>query len=215
MSTNNLLSRISIDPNICFGKPCIKGHRIWVALILDLLAGGETIETILEEYPSLDRDDILACIAYGDKNKHDQTPLEKAILTRLVPFLNEMGGIFTFTNTQYYVQVNGEDFFIDLLFYHRQLKCLVAIDLKIGKFVPDFLNKMQLYLPALDDVSRLPNENLSIGILVCKCQNETIVKYVIPESNRGNCKVVSTLPQELKNHLPEPEQVAKLLEEIE
>ena len=51
--------------------------------------------------------------------------------------------------------------------------------------------------------------------LVCKCQNETIVKYVIPESNRGNCKVVSTLPQELKNHLPEPEQVAKLLEEIE
>ena len=83
MSTNNLLSRISIDPNICFGKPCIKGHRIWVALILDVLAGGETIETILEEYPSLDRDDILACITYGENNQQDQTQIEKAVLKRL------------------------------------------------------------------------------------------------------------------------------------
>ncbi|MBD2268681.1 DUF433 domain-containing protein [Anabaena sp. FACHB-1391] len=69
MSTNNLLSRISIDPNICVGKPCIKGHRIWVSLILDSRAGGETIETILEAYPSIERDDILACIAYGNKNE--------------------------------------------------------------------------------------------------------------------------------------------------
>jgi uncharacterized protein (DUF433 family) len=214
MSTNNLLSRISIDPNICFGKPCIKGHRIWVALILDLLAGGETIETILEEYPSLDRDDILACIAYGDKNKHDQTPLEKAILTRLFPFLNEMGGIFTFANTQYYVQANEEIFFVDLLLYHRQLKCLIAIDLKIGEFVPEYLNTIQLYLPALDDVSRLPDENSSIGILVCQSKDKTIVKYVIPESDKGIYKVVLTLPQELKNQLPEPEQIARLLEGI-
>jgi uncharacterized protein (DUF433 family) len=69
MAEDKLLSRISIDPNICFGKPCIKGHRIWVSLILDLLAGGETIEAILEAYPSLERDDILACIAYGEKDK--------------------------------------------------------------------------------------------------------------------------------------------------
>jgi len=65
MSTNILLSRISIDPNIVFGKPCIKGHRIWVALILDYLAAGETIEGLLEAYPSIEREDILACIAYG------------------------------------------------------------------------------------------------------------------------------------------------------
>ncbi|MFM6077364.1 MAG: PDDEXK nuclease domain-containing protein, partial [Dolichospermum sp.] len=162
------------------------------------------------EYPSIERDDILACIAYGEKNKYDQTPLEKAILTRLFSFLKGMGGMFTFTNTQYYVQANGEDFFIDLLFYHRQLKCLVTIDLKIGEFVTDFLNKMQFYLPALDDVSRLPDENSSIGILVCQYQNETIVKYVIPESKKGTYEVVSTLPQELKNQLPEPEQVAKI-----
>ena len=65
MKNDNLLSRISIDPNICFGKPCIKGHRIWVSLILDYLAAGETIESILEEYPGIEREDILACIAYG------------------------------------------------------------------------------------------------------------------------------------------------------
>ncbi len=78
MSTNNLLSRIAIDPNICFGKPCIQGHRIWVSLILDLLAGGETVETILEEYPDLERDDILACIAYGaemSRNNYVEIPL--------------------------------------------------------------------------------------------------------------------------------------------
>ncbi len=65
MSRGKLLSRISIDPNICFGKPYIRGHRIWVSLILDLLSNGATIEEILEEYPSIERDDILACIAYG------------------------------------------------------------------------------------------------------------------------------------------------------
>lgn len=62
-----LLQRISIDPNVCFGKPCIRGHRIWVSLILDLLANGATFEEILEDYPFLERDDILACIAYGSE----------------------------------------------------------------------------------------------------------------------------------------------------
>jgi uncharacterized protein (DUF433 family) len=63
---DDLLSRISIDPNICFGKPCICGHRIWVSLILDSLAGGETIDEVLEAYPSIEREDVLACIAYGN-----------------------------------------------------------------------------------------------------------------------------------------------------
>lgn len=71
MTRDNLLSRISIDPNICFGKPCIRGHRIWVSLILDLLAGGATIEELLEEYPGLEREDILACFAYGAEMTRD------------------------------------------------------------------------------------------------------------------------------------------------
>ena len=65
MAQDNLLSRISINPNICFGKACIRGHRIWVSLILDFLASGASIEELLQEYPDLEREDILACIAYN------------------------------------------------------------------------------------------------------------------------------------------------------
>ncbi|MGA9383126.1 MAG: DUF433 domain-containing protein [Phormidium sp.] len=71
MTKENLLHRISIDPNICFGKPCIRGHRIWVSLILDYLAGGMTIEEILEAYPDIERDDVLACIAYASEVTKD------------------------------------------------------------------------------------------------------------------------------------------------
>jgi uncharacterized protein (DUF433 family) len=65
MNRRELLSRISIDPGICFGKPCIRGHRIWVSLVLDLLADGWTVEQLLEEYPGIEDADVLACIAYG------------------------------------------------------------------------------------------------------------------------------------------------------
>ena len=65
MTREELLARISIDPEICFGKPCIKGHRIWVSLILDMMAGGMTMKEILDQYPGLDEIDMLACIAYG------------------------------------------------------------------------------------------------------------------------------------------------------
>ena len=65
MERSELLQRITVNPDVCFGKPCIRGHRIWVSLILDLLAGGQSIEEILEDYPGLEAADVLACIAYG------------------------------------------------------------------------------------------------------------------------------------------------------
>jgi uncharacterized protein (DUF433 family) len=80
MERNELLRKISIDPNVCFGKPCIRGHRIWVSLILDLLASGMTVEQILEEYPQLSREDILACVAYGaemSRERFVEVPLER------------------------------------------------------------------------------------------------------------------------------------------
>lgn len=72
MERDNLLDRISIDPNICFGKPCIRGHRIWVSLILDFLASGDTIEEILTDYPGLEEADIRACIAYGSEMSRER-----------------------------------------------------------------------------------------------------------------------------------------------
>lgn len=79
MSRDELLARISIDPNICFGKPCIRGHRIWVSLILDLLASGESVAAVLEDYPGLEDADILACIAYGaemSRERYVELPME-------------------------------------------------------------------------------------------------------------------------------------------
>lgn len=79
MTKQELLSRISIDPNICFGKPCVRGHRIWVSLILDLLASGMAVKDILEQYPGLEDADVLACIAYGaemSRERYVDIPVE-------------------------------------------------------------------------------------------------------------------------------------------
>jgi len=81
MSHDDLLQRISINPEICFGKPCIRGHRIWVSLVLDFLASGSSLEDILEDYPQLEREDVLACIAYGadmTRERYVEIPLKKA-----------------------------------------------------------------------------------------------------------------------------------------
>ena len=149
-------------------------------------------------------------------DEHSERQLEQAILARVEPFLQEMGGMFAFVGSQYRLEVGDEEDYIDILLYHRLLKCLVAIDLKIGKFLPEYVGKMQFYLAALDDKVRLPEENDSIGIILCKSKNKTIVEYALKESNKpigvATYQIVSTLPQELKNQLPGPEQVEKLLE---
>ncbi|MEA5625874.1 PDDEXK nuclease domain-containing protein [Nostoc sp. UHCC 0251] len=152
-------------------------------------------------------------------DEHSERQLEQAILTRVEPFLQEMGGIFAFIGSQYRLEIDEEEYFIDILLYHRRLKCLVAIELKIGNFLPEYVGKMQFYLAVLDDTVKLPDENPSIGIILCKSKQRTIVEYALRESNKpigvGTYQVVSTLPQELKNQLPAPEQVAKLLEGVE
>ncbi|MBN3948282.1 MAG: DUF1016 domain-containing protein [Nostoc sp. NMS7] len=152
-------------------------------------------------------------------DEHSERQLEQAILTRVEPFLQEMGGIFAFIGSQYRLEIDEEEYFIDILLYHRRLKCLVAIELKIGKFLPEYVGNMQFYLAVLDDTVKLPDENPSIGIILCKSKQRTIVEYALKESNKpigiGAYQVVSKLPQELQNQLPAPEQVAILLEGFE
>lgn len=149
-------------------------------------------------------------------DEHSERQLEQAILAKVKAFLQEMGGIFTFVDSQYRLEVDDEEYFIDILLYHRRLKCLVAIELKIGKFLPEYVGKMQFYLSVLDDKVKLPDENPSIGIILCKSKQRTIVEYALKDSNKpigvATYQIVSQLPQELKNQLPDPEQVAKLLE---
>ncbi len=81
MSREELLSRISVDPGICFGKPCIRGHRIWVSLVLDLLAGGMSVAEVAQDYPGLEEADVLACIAYGAemaRERYVEIPIKSA-----------------------------------------------------------------------------------------------------------------------------------------
>ena len=149
---------------------------------------------------------------------HLERELEKAILLKLEKFLLEMGGMFAFIGSQHRLEVDDEEYFIDLLLYHRALKCLVAVELKTGKFLPEYVGKMQFYLAVLDDKVRMPDEAPSIGIILCKTKNKTIVEYALRESNKpigvAQYKIVKTLPDEMKNLLPTPEQITKTLSEI-
>jgi len=92
-------------------------------------------------------------------DEHSERQLEMAILTKVELFLREMGGLFAFVGSQYRLEISGKEFFIDLLLYHRRLKCLVAIELKIGEFLPEYVGKIQFYLAALDDLVRMADEN--------------------------------------------------------
>lgn len=147
---------------------------------------------------------------------HSERQLEQAILARFEPFLREMGGTFAFLGSQYRLAIGDTEYFIDLMLYHRRLKCLVALELKIGDFLPEYVGKMQFYLVALNDLVRMPDENPSIGIILCKSKDKMIVEYALRESNKpigvATYRIVTPLPTELQGQLPAPEQIAKLLE---
>ena len=148
-------------------------------------------------------------------DEHSERQLEQAILAKVEPFLLEMGGMFSFIGSQFRVEIGGNEYFIDLLLFHRRLRLLVAVDLKISEFQPEHIGKMQFYLAVLDDTVRMEGENPSIGILICKSKNKTIVEYALKESSKpigvGTYKVVSSVPDEFRNDLPAPEQIARLL----
>lgn len=150
---------------------------------------------------------------------HSELELERALITRIEQFLRAMGGMFAFLGSQYRLEIENKEYFVDLLLFHRRLKCLVAIDLKVGEFQPESVGKMQFYLAALDDLVREAGENPSIGIILCKEKNRTIVEYALRDTTRpigvATYCIVKRLPKELKGQLPSPEEIAKLLEKVE
>ncbi|OGR51031.1 MAG: hypothetical protein A2049_03475 [Elusimicrobia bacterium GWA2_62_23] len=152
----------------------------------------------------------------GLGEEHSEKELETALIGRVNRFLAEMGGVFAFIGSQYRLEMEGEEYFIDILLYHRHLKCLVAIELKTGKFLPEHVGKMQFYLSLLDDKVRTANENPSVGIILCRDKNRTIVEYALRQSRKpigvAAYKIVQSLPKELKAQLPTPEQARLLLE---
>ncbi|MFH2067557.1 MAG: PDDEXK nuclease domain-containing protein [Pseudomonadota bacterium] len=151
--------------------------------------------------------------------EHSERELERALIARVEDFLRAMGGMFAFLGSQFRLEVEDKEYFIDLLLYHRRLKCLVAVELKIGEFQPEFVGKMQFYLTALDRQVREEGENPSIGIILCKEKNRTIVEYALHDARKpigvATYRIVKRLPKELKGQLPSPAEIAKLLENVE
>ena len=150
--------------------------------------------------------------------KHSEKELEKAIVENMKAFLSEMGGNFAFIGEQYRINVGGEDFYVDLLLYQRQLKSLIAIELKIGEFKPEFIGQLQFYLTALDKQVKIEGENAPIGIIICKSKNRTVVEYALNNANQpigvATYKISETIPNELKNLLPSPEEIEKRLKDF-
>lgn len=114
--------------------------------------------------------------------QYSENNLKKAIIGNLKKFILEFGKDFTFVGEEYRVQVGGQDFYIDLLFYNRALSCLVPIELKIGKFKPEHIGQINFYLEALDRDVKKPNENPSVGVILCASKDDAVVEYALSRS---------------------------------
>jgi predicted nuclease of restriction endonuclease-like (RecB) superfamily len=115
----------------------------------------------------------------GLQGDHSESDLHQGLLAKLKAFLGELGRDFCFVGLQFPVQVGGRDFALDLLFFHRSLNCLVAIELKVGRFEPEYLGKLSFYLEALDRDVRKPHENPAIGVLLCASKDDEVVEYAL------------------------------------
>lgn len=132
--------------------------------------------------------------------------LERGLLDHLRQFLLELGVGFAFVGSQYPLEVDGEDFTIDLLFYHLTLRCFIVIDLKMQKFKPEFAGKMNFYLSAVDDLLRHADDQPSIGIILCKTKSKSIAEYALRDTHKpigiSEYRTLSALPESLRKNLP-------------
>jgi predicted nuclease of restriction endonuclease-like (RecB) superfamily len=139
--------------------------------------------------------------------------VERALVARVKDLLLELGKGFSFIGSQHHLEVGGQDFYVDLLFYQRRLHCLVAVDLKTGPFQPEHAGKMNFYLAALDDRDREPGDNPSIGLILCREHNRVVVEYALRHVDapigvaRYRLVLADALPAMLADALPTPEEL--------
>lgn len=159
----------------------------------------------LKENPFLDS----YVIEFLDLPKNfKESDLRKGLIQNMKDFILEVGKDFTFIDEEYRVQVGGEDFRIDLLFFHRGLQCLVAFELKIGKFKPEYISKMDFYLEALDRQKKRENENPSVGMILCASKDDEVVEYAMSRT------LSPMMVSEYKLQLPDKAVLQKKLQEL-
>ena len=159
----------------------------------------------LKENPFLDS----YVIEFLDLPKNfKESGLRKGLIQNMKDFILEVGKDFTFIDEEYRVQVGGEDFRIDLLFFHRGLQCLVAFELKISKFKPEYISKMDFYLEALDRQKKKENENPSVGMILCASKDDEVVEYAMSRT------LSPMMVAEYKLQLPDKAILQKKLQEL-
>ena len=162
----------------------------------------QPIDTIKEPY-------VLDFLGLEEKDKYTESDLETAIINKLENFLTELGKGFLFVGRQQRITIEDEHFYVDLVFYNRLLQCFVLIDLKIGKLKHQDLGQMQMYVNYYDEFKKTEDENLTIGIVLCKQKNETLVRITLPKENQ------QIFASKYQTVLPSKEELKQLIENKE
>lgn len=142
--------------------------------------------------------------------------IERALVQDVTKLLLELGTGFAFLGNQYHLNVGGDDFYIDLLFYNLNLRCYVVIELKTGEFKPEYAGQLNFYLSAVDGILKKEADNPSIGLLLCKSKNDLVAEYSLKDMSKpigvSEYKITSTLPEELEQQLPSVEDLQKRIQ---
>ena len=155
----------------------------------------------------------------GTADPRRESELEQKLIEHIQKFLLELGQGFAFIGRQIHLEIGDQDFYLDLLFYHLKLRCYVVIELKIGEFEPEYVSKLNMYMNAVDDILRHDDDKKTIGLLLVKSKNQTVVEYSLA-GNKNPIGIASWekevkrhLPKNLKSSLPSVEEIEKELKQ--
>jgi predicted nuclease of restriction endonuclease-like (RecB) superfamily len=184
---------------------------------------GKAISNFTQTLPSFHSD--LAKEMLKDPYKFDflhlseeyfEKDLEDALVNHITKFLLELGAGFSYVGRQYHLEIGGDDFYIDLLFYHLKLRSYVVIELKTGKFIPEYASKLNFYLSAVDDLMKHKTDNPTLGILICKERNKVVAEYSLRDINKpigiAEYELTQSIPENFRGSLPTIEEIENELE---
>lgn len=175
------------------------------------MIGNTKLSAVLREiHPNIENTfkDSYVLEFLGLPQKHSESTLQKSLIAQMKQFILELGGDFIFVGEEYRLQVGNRDFYIDLLFFHRELAALVAFELKIGKFEPEHLGQLNFYLEALDRDVKKTHENPSIGVLICSDKDDEVVEYALSRN------ISPTLVAHYETQLPDKKLIRAKLHEL-
>jgi predicted nuclease of restriction endonuclease-like (RecB) superfamily len=154
----------------------------------------------------------------GLTDEAQERDIESALVRHISRFLLELGAGFAFVGRQVHIEVGGDDFYLDLLFYHLKLRCYVVVELKAGAFKPEHAGQLSFYLAAVDAQVKAPQDGPTIGLLLCKTKNRVVAEYALRDSNKpigvAEYQLIESLPAELQTSLPSIEQIERELRDL-